>query len=378
MMPKNVATMFTDCFFIVSFQRIILLKRISFNINMLPLVDIAVVGAGPSGLFSVLEAGLFKMNCCIIENNYISGGQCSMLYPEKPIYDVPGHKSIISRDFISLLKAQIAPYDPIIYYNHNVKHMDRLINHDREIVELCAYNNDDGSELRIKAHAVIIAIGGGKFIPRRPEIVDIYNFEGESVFYSVQDRSIFTKKRVVLAGGGDTAIDFALDLSEVADKVYIVHRRDNFRCVPEGLSKLCSIAENSNKVEFVIPYQLSDLIGDKVTKKLVGVIVSNTTTQETKILEADMLIPCFGLLNDLKDTANWGVKCSENGQNIIVNHLTMATNVQNIYAIGDIAVYEGKVKSILGGFYEAARACRAIYASLYPNNTIPSNCSRGK
>lgn len=380
-------------------------------------VDVAIVGAGPSGLFSVLEAGVFGLTTCLIDSHPIVGGQCSILYPEKPIYDIPAHKSIIARDFIRMLYDQVATYKPHLLLDNIVERVEfydsskseegcstytddnthdqtltrstyicdtnsEITSHNQCVSNIChgmsqQFRITTKKNVTIIAKAIIIATGGGNFVPKRPDLHNIDAYEGHSVFYSIQDKNIFAGKHIVIAGGGDAAIDWSLSLSEVAQKIYLVHRRNKFRCVPDTLQKVQSIANNSGKIEFVTPYKLHEVIADEncnKSNKLKQIVISNVDTGAEKILPADILLPCFGLVNYLGAITTWGVGFSEVEQGIYVDYATMSTNVCGIYAIGDVALYKGKMKSILSGLYEAAKACRSIYTLLNPSNSITQHC----
>ena len=326
--------------------------------------DIAIIGAGPTGLFAVFEAGMLKMNCHVIDSLENIGGQCVALYPEKPIYDIPAHPNVLASDLIELLEAQAAPFNPTYHLNQRV---DKLV------------KNDDGSFLittskdtQIKCKAVIIAAGCGAFGPNRPPLANIEEFEGKSVFYAVRNKAEFKDKNVVIAGGGDSAVDWALSLAEISNKIYMVHRRDKFRCAPDNLDKLKKLTLDG-KVELVTPFQLDGLEG--VDGKLSHVNVKNFGG-EVKKLEADYLLPFFGLAMELGPISDWNLNLDKN--HIETKQATMRTSIDGIYAIGDIATYEHKLKLILTGFAEAASACHDAYKIVFPDQVFHFEYSTSK
>jgi len=326
--------------------------------------DLVIIGAGPAGLFSVFEAGMLKIKAHVIDTLEVIGGQCSALYPEKPIYDIPAHPKVLASELIEQLEAQAAPFHPVYHLNQRVE----------KIVK-----NADGSftvttskATQITCKAVIIAAGCGAFGPNRPPLAGIEEFEGKSVFYSVRSKAEFAGKNVVIAGGGDSAVDWAISLAEICKKVYVVHRRDKFRCAPESADKMKKLSEEG-KIELVIPFQLEALAGN--AGKLKAVLVKDFDGN-IKELEADYLLPFFGLAMELGPIANWGLSLHKN--HIEVDWSTMQTSEKGIYAIGDIATYKNKLKLILTGFAEAAAACHDIYKVVYPDQIFHFEYSTSK
>lgn len=317
--------------------------------------DIVIIGAGPVGLFAVFEAGMLKMRAHVVDALDMVGGQCAALYPEKPIYDIPAHPSIDAQDLVKQLETQAAPFSPVYHLGERVEKLDKS-------AEGWQVTTNKGKSIACKA--VVIAAGCGAFGPNRPPLEGIEAYEGKSVFYLVTRREDFRGKSIVIAGGGDSAVDWAISLSELAAKVYVVHRRPKFRCAPESASKLDALAK-AGKVELVIPYQLDALKGD--AGKLSAVVVK-TLDGAVRELPADVLLPFFGLAMELGPIANWGLNVSEN--HITVNPATLATSEAGIFAIGDIATYPGKLKLILCGFAEAAQAAHAIYPLVHPNEAL--------
>ena len=308
--------------------------------------DVVIIGAGPVGLFAVFECGMMKMKSHVIDALDFIGGQCTALYPEKPIYDIPAHPRIDAADLIKNLEAQAAAFSPTY-------HLGQQVVSYTEDADGITVKTNKGNE--IKAKALIIAAGCGAFGPNRPPLAGIEQYEGKSVFYMVARKEDYRGKKVVIAGGGDSAVDWALSLHDVAAKVYVVHRRDKFRCTPDSQDKLFELARNG-KVEMVIPFQLEGLEG--ANGKLSSVICQSMEGQELK-LEADILLPFFGLAMELGPIANWGLNLAHN--HIKVEPTTARTSQHRVFAIGDIATYENKLKLILCGFSEAAFAAHAIY-----------------
>lgn len=322
--------------------------------NSIHHTDIAIIGAGPVGLFAVFEAGMLKLDCHVIDTLDFVGGQCRALYPEKPIYDIPAHPSITGEELIQNLEKQANAFSPTYHLGQQVTKLQK---------QQDGWLLTTSKETRIQAKAVIIAAGCGAFGPNRPPIEGLEQYEGKSIFYMVGKKEEFRGKKVVIAGGGDSAVDWAISLADVAEKVYVVHRRQKFRCAPESEDRLRRLATEGNpNVELVIPYQLDGLEGKN--GKLSSVIVS-TLQGEKKALEADVLLPFFGLAMELGPIAEWGLGLDK--QHIKVAPTTLETNEKGIFAIGDIATYENKLKLILNGFAEASLACYAARKVIFPD-----------
>ena len=318
--------------------------------------DVVIVGAGPVGLFAVFECGMVKLSCHVVDALDQVGGQCAALYPEKPIFDIPGHPRIDAADLVEKLKEQAAPFKPVYHLNQQVDTLERQADG--------SWRVKTSKGVVIDARAVIIAAGVGAFGPNRPPMEGLEEYEGTGVFYYVTRREDFRDKRVVIAGGGDSAVDWALSLSEVAAKVMVVHRRPKFRCAPESESRLKQLAE-SGAIELVIPYQLARLEG--ADRKLQSVVVATLDGKE-RALEADVLLPFFGLAMNLGPILQWGLNLDRNL--IAVDPASGATNLPGVFAIGDIAHYPGKLKLILCGFSEAAMAAHAIYPLVHPDTAL--------
>jgi thioredoxin reductase (NADPH) len=317
--------------------------------------DVAIIGAGPVGLFAVFECGMLKMSCQVVDALDAIGGQCVALYPEKPIFDIPGYPKIGATELIDRLAEQAAPFKPVYHLGRQVESLTRQ-------GEDWQLGLSDGTSLT--ARAVIIAAGVGAFGPNRPPLAGLEQYEGKSVHYLVKRREDFRGKRVVIAGGGDSAVDWALSLAPVAHSLAIVHRRDKFRAVPDSERRLRALAAEG-KIELVVPYQLDALEGSG--GKLEAVIVKNLDGQ-THRLFADALLPFFGLAQDLGPIAGFGLKAEHNL--IAVDPATCSTNIPGVFAVGDVAAYPGKLKLILSGFAEAALAAHAARAHLRPGEVF--------
>jgi thioredoxin reductase (NADPH) len=317
--------------------------------------DVAIIGAGPVGLFAVFELGMLKLSSVLIDALSDIGGQCSALYPEKPIFDIPGHPAIEAGELIARLDTQIAPFAA-----------PRLL---RRRVEGLAggpgrlrVTTDRGDE--VLAKAVIIAAGAGAFGPNRPPLDGLPAYEATgAIQYHVRRREELRGKRVVIAGGGDSAVDWALALKDIAH-VSVVHRRPKFRAAPETADQLDAAAERG-EVEMVIPYQLHALHGADGRLDTVEVA---TLKGDTRRLPADVLLPFFGLSMDLGPIAAWGLE--QDGAHIRVEPSTCVTSAPGVFAIGDVATYAGKLKLILQGFSEAAMAAHAIFPLARPNEAL--------
>ncbi len=326
--------------------------------------DIVVIGAGPSGLFTVFQAGMLKMKCHVIDSLEVIGGQCTALYPEKPIYDIPAHPKVLASELIELLEAQANPFAPVYHLNQQVQTISQNPNK--------TFNIGTSAGNNITCKAIVIAAGCGAFGPNRPPLNNIHSYEQKSVFYAVKNKAIFTNKKVVIAGGGDSAVDWAINLVDIAKKIMVVHRRDKFRCAPDSADKLEKLVKQG-KINLITPYQLHSLQGENGILKEVGVI---DFSQNILNLEADYLLPFFGLAMELGPIAKWGLNLNKN--HITVNQSTMQTSQTGIYAVGDIAHYSAKLKLILTGFAEVASACHDIFKIVFPDQVFHFEYSTSK
>ncbi len=323
--------------------------------------DVVVIGAGPVGLFSIFELGMLKLKVHVIDSLDMAGGQCAALYPEKPIFDIPAYPEILAGDLVERLQEQAAPFEPVYHLGQQATGLAR---NDEGLWEVATSAGE-----RIAAHAVVIAAGAGAFGPNRPPLEGIEHYEngpaGSGVCYMVRRREDFRDRTLVIAGGGDSALDWAVSLAEVAKKIYLVHRRPRFRGAPDTVAKMESLARPGGPIEKVIPYQLAGLEGDGETLR--QVIVA-TLEGETRALDCDCLLPFFGLSMNLGPIADWGLNLDKN--HVTVEPTTCETNVPGIFAIGDIVHYPHKLKLILTGFAEAAAAAHAIHPLARPGEVL--------
>ncbi len=317
--------------------------------------DVAIIGAGPVGLFAVFECGMLGLKCHVVDALAAPGGQCSALYPEKPIYDIPGHPTIAAAELIARLEEQAAPFAPAYHLDQQVDRLERTAT---------GFRLTTSRGTVVAAKAVIVAAGVGAFGPNRPPLDGIERYEGKSVHYLVTRREAFRDQRIVIAGGGDSAVDWAISLAEVAARVMVVHRRAKFRAAPESAARLDALAK-AGRIDMVIPYQLAGLEGD--SGQLAAVVVADLDGK-TKRLEADVLLPFFGLSMNLGPIAEWGLALDHH--HIAVAPATCMSSVPGIFAIGDIATYPGKLKLILSGFAEAALAAHAIHPLVHPGEAL--------
>lgn len=325
--------------------------------------DIVIIGAGPVGLFAVFQCGMLDMKCHVVDTLDVIGGQCSTLYPEKPIYDIPAHPQITGQGLINQLSVQTAPFKPVYHLDQQVHQIERVGD---------AWRVVTSTGTAIECKAILIAGGAGAFIPNRPPLAGIEDYEGTSVFYAVTKREAFRGKKIVIAGGGDSAVDWALSLADIARSVALVHRRDAFRAAPESLNQLKAL-QDSGKIDLVVPYQLAALCGD--SKQLTHVIVK-TLQGEERALEADVLLPFFGLAFNLGPIAEWGFDLHKHQINVTPD--TLETSQPGVYCIGDMAHYPGKLKLILQGFSEAAMAAHAAFKRVHPDRVLDFTHSTDK
>jgi thioredoxin reductase (NADPH) len=314
-----------------------------------------VIGAGPVGLFAVFQCGMLNMKCHVIDVLEVEGGQCAALYPEKPIFDIPAWPEISAQDLIKKLLQQAAPFAPVYHLGQRVETLED---------DAGGFLLTTSKGTKIRARAVMVAGGVGAFGPNRPPLKGLQAFEGKSVHYLVARREDFRNKRVVIAGGGDSAVDWAVSLAEVAEHIYVVHRRDKFRAAPESVQRMRALA-GDGRVELVVPFQLAGIEG---ADGQVSAVMVRSLEGEERRLEANTLLPFFGLATNLGPIAEWGIEIDQN--RIRIDPETMESSRPGLYGIGDIAVYPGKLKLILTGFAEAAAAAHAAFSRVHPDETL--------
>lgn len=326
--------------------------------------DVAIIGAGPAGLFAAFQCAMLRLRCLLIDVLPEVGGQCVALYPEKPIYDIPACPAVEGAQLIASLEKQIEPFAIPRLLKHRI---ESLTGHRGDFT----LGTDKGTQ--VKAKAVIIAAGAGAFGPNRPPLDGLDSFEGTgAVQYYVRRKADFDGRRIVIAGGGDSALDWALALKDSAEKLYLVHRRDRFRGAPESL-RLLDEAVAAGQIEKVVPYQLHALHGQNGALEAVEVADLDGATRK---LEADVLLPFFGLATDLGPIARWGVDTIRSTIPVVPS--SCETNMPGVFAIGDVATYPGKLKLILQGFSEGAMAAHAIYPIVNPDQALHFEYSTSK
>lgn len=314
--------------------------------------DILIIGAGPTGLFTVFEAGLLKLKCHLIDALAQPGGQCSEIYPKKPIYDIPAFPEILAGDLVDNLMKQIEPFQPGFTLGERAQSIQ---------------TQDDGSFIvttnkGTKHHAPIVAIAGGlgSFEPRKPPIPNIANFEDKGVEYMIREPELYRGKDVVIAGGGDSALDWSIFLTDVAASVTLVHRRNEFRGALDSVEKVQEL-KNQGRIQLITPAEVVGLVGENT---LTGVSIKQADVTSDK--PCDYFIPLFGLAPKLGPIADWGLEIEKNAIKVD-NTLDYQTNIPGIYAIGDVNTYPGKLKLILCGFHEATLMCQSAYKRIFPD-----------
>lgn len=313
--------------------------------------DIVIIGAGPTGLFAVFEAGLLKMRCHIIDALPQPGGQLTELYPKKPIFDIPGYPSVGAGELIDNLMEQIKQFEPGFTLNEQAATIDK---------------QEDGTFIvttnkgtQVQGKAVAIAGGLGSFEPRKPIIENIEAYEENGVEYFVKNPELFRDKKIVIAGGGDSALDWSIFLADVSAEVTLVHRRNEFRGALDSVDKVIEL-KKAGKINLVTPAEITGIKGEGKVESLVI-----EKEGETFELETDYFIPLFGLSPKLGPIANWGLEIEKNAIKVN-NALDYQTNIEGIYAIGDVNTYPGKLKLILCGFHEATLMCQSVYNRMNP------------
>ena len=312
--------------------------------------DIIIVGAGPTGLFTVFEAGLLKLKCHLIDALPQPGGQCSEIYPKKPIYDIPGFPEILAGDLTKNLLEQCKQFEPGFILGERAEEIEK---HDSGIFTV---TTNKGT----KHQAPIVAIAGGlgSFEPRKPQIENLSFYEDKGVEYIIKDPEIYRNKKVVIAGGGDSALDWSIFLANINAEVTLVHRRNEFRGALDSVEKVREL-KNQNKINIITPAEITKLNGED---KLNSIVITKDNI-ETEVV-VDHFIPLFGLSPKLGPIANWGLDIEKNA--IKVNTFDYQTNIPGIFAIGDVNTYPGKLKLILCGFHEATLMCQTAYKIINP------------
>lgn len=313
--------------------------------------DAIIVGAGPVGLFSVFELGLNDVKCHLIDILDRPGGQCAELYPEKPIYDIPAIPVCTGAELTERLLEQIKPFNPTFHFGQMAESLVKTPEGKWRVT------TDRGTVL--EAPIVIIAAGGGSFVPKRPPIKGIEAYEGTSVFYSVRKMESFRDKKIVISGGGDSALDWAINLQPVAKHITLVHRRDEFRAAPDSVSKMRSLVA-AGKMDL----KIANITGINGADGQIQDIVMQAEGQTPQPLACDNLLAFYGLTMKLGPVAQFGINLHENL--ITVDTSTFETNVPTIFAVGDINTYPGKMKLILSGFHEAALMAKKVFAYVHP------------
>ncbi|AWD33460.1 Ferredoxin--NADP reductase 2 [Candidatus Fokinia solitaria] len=328
--------------------------------------EVIIIGAGPVGLFTAFETGTLGLKTAIVDSLSYVGGQCAALYPEKPIYDIPAHPKISGKALTDNLLQQIQRFEHDIFLSYPVISLQK--DKQNEWI-LKAEGRED-----IHAKTVIIASGGGILEPKKPILEGIEELEGNSVLYSIQNTDIFNGKNVAIAGGGDSAVDWAIILSDIANKVYFIHRRDTFRAMPSSVNEMMEKCK-TGKIEMVIPYQLDKLISED--GKLKGIGLSNIASEiDKKELDVQYLLPFFGLsmVNTFIHTIN-GITLTADSKQIKVNQSSMSTAISGLFAAGDVCYYDNKLKLILTGFAEGATAAHAAFKIARPNTELRTKYS---
>jgi thioredoxin reductase (NADPH) len=320
--------------------------------------DVVIIGAGPIGLFAVFELGLLDIKAHLVDILPKPGGQCAELYPEKPIYDIPGFPIITGQELVDNLMKQIHPFAPKFHLGEMVERIDVLGTAERPLFRV-----ETDNDKAIEAKSVIIAAGGGSFQPKRPPLPGLEAYENKSVFYSVRKIEHFRSRRVVIVGGGDSALDWLLSLQPVAEHVTLVHRRDAFRAAPHSVNAMRELL-NSGDIEFV----LGQVTGLKGEDGQLSALTIRKETGEVYDHPADDMLPFFGLTMKLGPIARWGLNLHENL--IPVDTEKFETSAPGVFAVGDINTYPGKLKLILSGFHEATLAAQRAHHYVYPDKKL--------
>jgi thioredoxin reductase (NADPH) len=318
--------------------------------------DVLIIGAGPCGLFAVFELGLLDMKAHLIDILDKIGGQCAELYPEKPIYDIPGVPYVTAQGLVDALMAQIKPFGANFHLQEMVEKVEKIGD------PLFRITTDRGKVFEVKV--VVIAAGGGSFQPKRPPIPGIEQYEGTSVFYAVRQMEAFRDKRILIVGGGDSALDWTLNLAPLASHLTLLHRRSEFRAAPDSVNKMMTLV-GEGKIDFVLG-QVSALEGEG--GRIAKAIVKRNDGSNFEIA-CDAILPFFGLTMKLGPVADWGIEMKD-GEYVLVDTATFESSVPGIFAIGDINWYPGKLKLILSGFHEAALMAQKAHRYVFPDKRL--------
>ena len=313
--------------------------------------DAVIIGAGPVGLFTVFELGILGLNAHVVDNLDKAGGQCIELYPDKPIYDIPGLPVCTGESLTKNLLEQIKPFKTKFHLNQRVNFIRKQ--GQNWIVET-------SDKTVFETPNVIIAGGVGSFEPRKPPIKGIENFENQNLFYSVKNKNSFTNQNICIFGGGDSALDWAVELSKIAKKIFLVHRRDDFRAAQHTVDQMMKVKE-SGKIELYTGYQPKDFVGKQKIEK----VIIEHASKGSEELSVDSVLAFFGLKMELGPIVNWGLNLDN--KTIVVNTENFETNEKGIFAVGDISSYPGKLKLILCGFHEAALAAQECFKRAKPD-----------
>ena len=320
--------------------------------------DALIVGAGPTGLFAVFELGLLDIKAHLVDILPRPGGQCSELYPEKPIYDIPAFPMVTGQGLVDNLMKQIEPFGPTFHHGEQVDQLEVLGTPQAPLFKV---TTDAGQVFETKV--VLIAAGGGSFQPKRPPVAGIEDYEGKSVFYAVRKMESMRGKRILIVGGGDSALDWALNLHPLASRIILMHRRDEFRAAPHSVNAMRELVAEK-KMDLVMG-QISALKGSD--GQLSAVTIKGNDGQIVD-LDCDVMMPFFGLTMKLGPIADWGLNLHENL--VPVDTEKFETNVTGMFAVGDINTYPGKLKLILSGFHEVALAAQKAHRYIYPDKKL--------
>jgi thioredoxin reductase (NADPH) len=325
--------------------------------------DVVIVGAGPCGLFAVFELGLLDIKAHLVDILPKVGGQCAELYPEKPIYDIPGFPVVTGQGLVDNLVEQIRPFGPTFHLNQMIEALEPIGSPQAPRFRV---TTDAGTVF--ETTCVVVAAGGGSFQPKKPPIPGIEAYENTSVFYAVRKMEAFRGRDILIVGGGDSALDWTLNLQPIANRVTLMHRRDEFRAAPHSVEQMRAlVAEGAMDLRFG---QVTGLEGAEIEGKgaTLSAAICRDAQGETFAIPCDTLLPFFGLTMKLGPIAQWGLNLNENL--IPADTEKFETNVPGIFAIGDINTYPGKLKLILSGFHEAALAAQKVHRYVYPDKRL--------